>query len=79
MSKLKDNFLSEEHQTLLSQIQEGFKKIIKPIEKDIKEIKNNYSDLIKELKKSGLLKSWTASYSLKQITERGQSIIQILI
>ncbi|MCZ0932578.1 MAG: hypothetical protein OXJ52_05440 [Oligoflexia bacterium] len=70
-----DFHFDQRDKNLLNEIKKFITRAIKPITKDIKAIKDEHSKLIKELIEAGLLRAWTSSRSLKQVTERGYKLL----
>ena len=69
MPNLKDDNFSEEQTKLISAIQEGFKKTIKPL---IEKLNYIYQSLVDQ----DLIKPFAKANSPKQITERGWKLLK---
>ena len=69
MSSLKDDNFSEEQSKLISAIQEGFKKTIKPLTEQLNYI---YQSLVDQK----LIEPLAVAESLKQITQKGNELLE---
>ena len=69
MGNLKDDNFNEEQSKLISAIQEGFKKTIKPL---IEKLNYIYQSLVEQ----DLIKPFAQANSPKQITERGWKLLK---
>ena len=69
MASLKDDCFSEDQKKLLSEIQKGFKKTIKPLTEKLNYI---YQSLVEQ----DLIKPFAQANSPKQITEKGLKLLK---